>query len=145
MDRLTKMSHFTPLKPGIPTKELARILLQNFWRVHGRTEEIVSERDSRLEGKLWSSLLVLLGVDPWMSTTYHPQTDGQTERVNQTWEQDLRNKCSYQPDDGLTSCTLLSTRTIRPPRNPQRCHRCTPTMATSQTWLGRPQNARWIT
>ena len=99
IDRFTKMAHFIPLKTQLPIQDLARTFLQEIWRLHGLPEEIISDRDSRFEGCFWDSLMKLLNVDVRMSTAYHPQTDGQTERVNQTLEQYLRNYCSYQQDD----------------------------------------------
>lgn len=99
VDRFTKMSHFIPLKTRATIEELAHIFLREIWRLHGLPEEIISDRDSRFESKFWDSLMKLLGVKLRLSTAYRPQTDGQTERVNQTLEQYLRNYCSYQQDD----------------------------------------------
>ena len=60
---------------------------------------VVSDRDSRFQSKLWFSLMELLKADIRLSTAFHPQMDGKTERVNQVLEQYLRSYCSYQQDD----------------------------------------------
>ena len=99
VDRFSKMAHFIPLTTEVPLKELALIFLQNVWRLHGLPESIISDRDTRFTSKFWISLMKLLQVKINMSTAFHPETDGQTEKVNQTLEQYLRSYCSYQQDD----------------------------------------------
>jgi len=91
VDRFTKMAHFIPLlKDGKKTEDLARIFGKEIWRHHGLPRDIVSDRDSRFTSKTWKVFLATLGIKPRMSTAFHPQTDGQTERVNQTIEAYLR-------------------------------------------------------
>ena len=87
VDRFSKMAHFIPLKAGEKSADhLARIFLKEVWRFHGLPNNIVSDRDSRFTSSFWKALMRLLGINQKMSTAYHPQTDGQTERVNQTLE-----------------------------------------------------------
>lgn len=62
-------------------------------------DDIVSDRDSKFISHFWQSLMDLLNVKLNLSTAFHPQTDGQTERVNQVLEQYLRSYCSFQQDD----------------------------------------------
>ena len=93
------MAHFIPLTTEVPIKELALIFFQNVWRLHGLPESIISDWDTRCTSKFWISLMKLLQVKINMSSAFHPETDGQTERVNQTLEQYLRSYCSYQQDD----------------------------------------------
>jgi len=69
------------------------------WKHHGLPDDIVSDRDSKFISHFWQSLMDLLSVKLNLSTAFHPQTDGQTERVNQTLEAYMRNYCSYQQDD----------------------------------------------
>ena len=82
--RFTKMAHFIPLSPEASTAaDLARIFAREIWRLHGLPRSIISDRDSRFTSATWQEFLAVLGITPRMSTAFHPQTDGQTERVNQ--------------------------------------------------------------
>jgi transposase InsO family protein len=101
VDRLTKMAHFTPCSKSITTKETAQLILDGIVRLHGLPEEIVSDRGPQFASKFWRRLFELLGVDIQLSSAFHPETDGQTERTNQTLEQYLRCTVSYQQDDWL--------------------------------------------
>jgi len=100
--RFSKMAHFIPLKSEEHIKELALIFLKEIWRLHGLPATIISDRDTRFTSKFWMSLMQLLQVKLNVSTAFHPETDGQTERVNQTLEQYLRSYCSYQQDDWVS-------------------------------------------
>jgi hypothetical protein len=84
VERFTKITYFIPLKTEATIEGLVHIFLQEIWRLHGLSEEIISDRDFRFESKFWHSLMKLLGVNLCLSTAYRPQADGQTERVNQT-------------------------------------------------------------
>jgi len=89
IDRFTKMAHFLPLKEKTAA-DLAKIFAREIWRHHGTPTDIMSDRDSRFTSKVWKEFLGLLKIRPRMSTAFHPQTDGQTERLNQTIEAYLR-------------------------------------------------------
>jgi len=92
IDRFTKMAHFIPLlQNGKTASDLARIFAKEIWRLHGLPSDIVSDRDSRFTSQVWQEFLKLSDIRPRMSTAFHPQTDGQTERVNQTIEAFLRS------------------------------------------------------
>jgi hypothetical protein len=96
VDRFTKMAHFIPLrnhKAG--AKELAPIFAKEVWRLHGLPREVISDRDSRFTSDFWQSLMQLLDIRTKMSTAFRPQTDGQTERMNQVLEAYIRAFCSY--------------------------------------------------
>ena len=85
VDRFTKMAHFIPLrKKDSPT--VARAYLENVWKYHGFPEDVVSDRDSTFTGSFFTDLYNFLGIKRSMSTAYHPQTDGQTEHINQVIE-----------------------------------------------------------
>src|SRR5690606_8079316 len=99
VDRLTKMAHFIPLPTNTDAKDLAHSFLRNIWKLHGPPDEIISDRDTRINSHFWQELMDLIGVKSAMSTAYHPETDGQTERVNQTLEQYLRHYCSWKQDN----------------------------------------------
>jgi len=94
------MAHFLPLKKNNKTAaDLAVVFAKEVWKYHGLPADIVSDRDSRFTSEVWKEFLQLLGIRPWMSTAFHPQTDGQTERLNQTIEPYLRTFTSKEQDD----------------------------------------------
>ena len=99
VDRFTKMAHFIPLKKPATAEYLAEKFKKAYWRLHGLPSDIVSDRDSRFTSTFWQSLLTLLGIRPRMSTSFHPQTDGQTEKVNQSVNLYVRTFCNYEQDD----------------------------------------------
>jgi len=98
IDRFTKMAHFLPPKEKTAA-DLARTFAKEVWRFHGLPTDIVSDRDSRFTSETWKELLQLLGIRPRMSTAFHPETDGQTERLNQTIEAYLRAFVGHEQDD----------------------------------------------
>lgn len=99
VDRLTKQSHFIPTVIELDAPALAQVYLTNIVRLHGVPESIVSDRGSVFISSFWQSLQSLMGSKLRFSTAYHPQSDGQTERVNAILENYLRHYCSYQQDD----------------------------------------------
>jgi len=98
VDRFTKMAHFIPLREKTAA-DLARIFAREVWRFHGVPTDIVSDRDSRFTSEVWQEFQKILGICPRMSTAFHPQTDGQTERLNQTIEAYLRTFVGKEQDD----------------------------------------------
>ncbi|CAH1412293.1 unnamed protein product [Lactuca virosa] len=90
VDRLTKSAHFLPIKESYKMERLKRIYIQEIVRLHGVPVSIISDRDSRFTSRFWKSLQKALGTHLDMSTAYHPQTDGQSERTIQTLEYMLR-------------------------------------------------------
>ena len=90
VDRLTKSAHFLPIKETNKMEKLTRIYLKEILRLHGVPISIISDRDSRFTSRFWQSLQKVRGTKLDMSTTYHPQTDGQSERTIQTLENMLR-------------------------------------------------------
>ena len=98
-DRLTKMAYFLPYKEASNAEDLAYTFLRTVVANHGLPDEIISDRDKLFNSKFWRSLMDMMGIKIKMSTAFHPQTDGQTERTNQTVEQYLRCYVSYRQDD----------------------------------------------
>ncbi|MGV8048401.1 hypothetical protein PJP07_29815, partial [Mycobacterium kansasii] len=90
VDRLTKSAHFIPVRASWSMDRLAKVFIEEIVRLHGVPVSIVSDRDSRFTSQFWRSFQQALGVTLHLSTAYHPQTDGQTERVNQILEDMLR-------------------------------------------------------
>ncbi|GJX11151.1 retrotransposon protein, putative, ty3-gypsy subclass [Tanacetum coccineum] len=90
MDRLTKSAHFLPMRKDYKMERLARLYLNEIVARHGVPILIISDRDSRFTSRFWQSMQEALGTRLDMSTAYHPQTDGQSERTIQTLEDMLR-------------------------------------------------------
>ncbi|KAE8216955.1 hypothetical protein CF319_g8841, partial [Tilletia indica] len=99
VERLTKMALFIPTYTTLTSPDLAKLYLQHVFSKHGLPDTIVSDRGSEFTSSFWRSLCKLLGIKQALSTAYHPQTDGQTERVNQSLEQYLRTFTNYQQSD----------------------------------------------
>jgi hypothetical protein len=99
VDKLSKMVHYAACKETVDAPAVAKIFFREVVRLHGIPEVIVSDRDPRFTSRFWSALWSLLNTKLNMSTAYHPQTDGQTERANRTLEETLRAYVSYHGDD----------------------------------------------
>src|SRR5581483_3507136 len=99
VDLLTKMVHFVPTFTNASAPSTARLFFDNVFRLHGLPRAIVSDRDSKFTSKFWRALFEHLGTKLNMSTSFHPQTDGQTERANRTLEDMLRAFVSYEQTD----------------------------------------------
>ena len=98
---MTKMAHFIPMVTGEKSsaKDRAITFAKEIWHLHGLPSDIVSDRGSVLISGFWKELMEHLGVDLNLSTAFHPQTDGQTERVNQVLERYLCHYSNFQQDD----------------------------------------------
>jgi hypothetical protein len=99
VDKLTKMVHLAATRTEVTTPQLAEIFWTTVVRHHGLPASIVSDRDPRFTGHFWRALWKCLGTQLTMSTAFHPQTDGQTERANRTLEEMLRAYVSFQQRD----------------------------------------------
>ena len=86
VDRLTKTAHFLPIRMTDSMEKLCRLYIDEVVRLHGVPVSIVSDRDSRFVSRFWSGLQEALGTKLSLSTAFHPQTDGQSERTIQTLE-----------------------------------------------------------
>ncbi|KAL0551422.1 hypothetical protein IC582_010508 [Cucumis melo] len=90
VDRLTKSAHFIPGKSTYTASKWAQFYMSEIVRLHGVPVSIVSDRDGRFTSKFWKGLHAAMDTRLDFSTTFHPQTDGQTERLNQVLEDMLR-------------------------------------------------------
>ena len=90
IDRLTKVAHFSPYCMTYTYLRMAQLYVRDIVRLHGIPVSIVSDRDPRFTSHFWGGLQSALGTKVRLSTSYHPQTDGQTERTIQTLEDMLR-------------------------------------------------------
>ena len=103
VDRFTKMAHFIPLpKTRKTAPDLAITFAKGVWKFHGLPTDIVSDQDSRFTSEAWKEFLQLSDIRPRMSTAFHPQTDGQTERLNQTIEAYLRAFATREQDNWVS-------------------------------------------
>jgi len=103
---LTKMALFIPTFCDIDAADLARIFLSQVFAKHGTPTDIISDWGKHFISRFWWSLCQLLDINANLSTTYHPETDGQTEWVNQILEQYLWVYVNYQQDDWVNLLPL---------------------------------------
>jgi len=94
VDRFTKYAHFIPIRHPYTASSIAQSFMDNVVKLHGLPKTIVSDRDTVFLSHFWTTLFKLYKVDLHFSTAYHPQSDGQTERINQCVEMYLR--CAVQ-------------------------------------------------
>ncbi|GJT66449.1 putative reverse transcriptase domain-containing protein [Tanacetum coccineum] len=90
VDRLTKSAHFLPMRENDPMEKLMKLYMKEVVTRHGVPISIISDRDGRFTSLLWQALHKALGTRLDMSTAYHPETDGQSDRTIQTLEDMLR-------------------------------------------------------
>ena len=91
VDRLTKSAHFLPVRTDYSLDKLAELYIKEIVRLHGIPMSIISDRDSRFTSRFWGKLQEALGTRLNFSTAFHPQTDGQSERVIRIMEDMLRS------------------------------------------------------
>jgi hypothetical protein len=90
VDKLTKVSHFIPMKSMHKAPDITDIYMREVSKLHGVPKTIVSDRDSKFTLNFWKGLFKGFGTSLNFNTTYHPELDGQTERVNHVIEDMLR-------------------------------------------------------
>lgn len=86
VDTFSKQSHFVPCASLPSAKALAKLFLSHMFKLHGFPETIVSDRGCMFVANFWREFLEIVGVQRWLSSRYHPQTDGESERLNQILE-----------------------------------------------------------
>jgi transposase InsO family protein len=99
VDKFSRMAHFVPSHTTDTAVDVAKLFFHHIFKFHGIPSKIVSDRDPKFTSNFWQALFKLLGSKLALSTAFHPQTDGTTERVNRTLEQMLRNYVGYRQDD----------------------------------------------
>jgi transposase InsO family protein len=107
IDRLTKLAHFLPVKIKHSTVRLAKIYFERILSLHGVPKTIIYDRGPQFVSKFWMELHKSLGTKVIHSSAYHPQTSGQTERVNQILEDMLRS-CALTYQDQWDECLPLA-------------------------------------
>jgi hypothetical protein len=88
---LTKMAHFIPCNSTLNSRQLAKLFLDNVYRLHGLPRFLIGDRDTRYTSHFFKSLMLELKTTLCLSTAYHPQSDENTERCHRTIEQILRS------------------------------------------------------
>ncbi|MBW0506936.1 hypothetical protein O181_046651 [Austropuccinia psidii MF-1] len=102
LDKFSKMAIFIPIYSTITALDLAQIFISHVFSKNGLPISIVSDRGSLFVSSFWTQLCQKLKISRDLSTAFHPETDGQTERVNQILEQYLWMYVSYHQDDWNT-------------------------------------------
>lgn len=116
VDRFTKYAHFIALAHPYTAATVASLFWKRIHSLHGIPESIVTDRDKVFVSNFWQALFKLLGTQLHYSSAYHPQTDGQTERVNRCLENYLRCMVANRPTQWkqwLSACQLLNGGTIQ--------------------------------
>ncbi len=99
VDRLSKMAHFLPCKTNINGPALAQLFLDRIYSLHGLPKSVVTDRGTQFLNSFNTALCSLLGTRHAVSSAYHPETDGQTERINRVLGEMLRHYTNLQYDD----------------------------------------------
>jgi hypothetical protein len=107
VDRLSKMVHYVPCVEKLPAADFAQLFMHNVFRLHGLPLHIVSDRDPRFTSVFWKEVTEALGMQRGFSTAFHPQTDGQTERMNRTMEEMLRHFITPMKGDWVAALPML--------------------------------------
>ena len=117
VDRLSKYVYFVPCVETTNAEDFAHIFLRTVVARHGMPKRIVSDRDGRFVSRFWQALVKALGCNHTMSSSHHPETDGQSERMHRSVEQVLRCYVSSRQDDWdqllpMAEFALNSTKSI---------------------------------
>uniref|UniRef100_A0A8C7VPF1 Integrase catalytic domain-containing protein n=1 Tax=Oncorhynchus mykiss TaxID=8022 RepID=A0A8C7VPF1_ONCMY len=97
VDRFSKAAHFLPLAKLPSAKETAQLMVQHVFRIHGLPVDMVSDRVPQFSSQLWKAFCNLIGLSASLSSRFHPQINGQSERANQDLETTLRCLVSTNP------------------------------------------------
>ena len=99
MDQFTKMIRLKAMTMNISSEGIAKIYRDKIWKLHRVPKTILSDQEPQFASKFMEEFTKILGTKRKLSTAYHPQTDGQTERINQEIGTFLRHYVNYQQDD----------------------------------------------
>ena len=99
IDRLSKMAHFLPCKTDIDAKGVAELFVERVWSLHGLPKSIVTDRGTQFVNQWNAALLRLIGTKHCVSSAYHPESDGQTERTNRVLCEMLRHYVNAKHDN----------------------------------------------
>ena len=102
VDQFSKEVEFIPCTKSVSALDTAKLYLRHVWKYHGLPTGIVSDRGPQFASQVMKNICKRLGIQPRLSTTYHPQTDGQTERINQDLQQYLCIFTSEKQDEWVS-------------------------------------------
>jgi hypothetical protein len=102
VDRLTKYTYFIPYNEDFTVQSLVIIFVDRIVRYYRIPKAIISNRDKLFTSVFWKTLIVTLGIKLKLSTAFHPTTDRQTERMNQTLEVYLRHYVNHAQDNWVS-------------------------------------------
>ena len=106
IDQLTSQVHLVPTTTTVTARGIMWLILKEVMRLHGIPESIVSDRDTKFTPIFWKELNRLMGSKLLMSTAFHPQTDGATERANRSIAQILHTVVSNNQRDWSDKCLM---------------------------------------
>jgi len=98
-DKRGKIKHLAPTTATLDSTGFVKLFLDNVWKLHGTSDKIISDRGPQMSAHSFRDICKSLGITLALSTAYHPQSDGQSERTNQEVEQALRTVISFHQDD----------------------------------------------
>ena len=107
VETFSKVAHFVAVKSTNSASDIAQIFIREIVRLHEIPNNIVSDRDAKFASKFWQSLFQAVGTQLSISLAYHPETDGQTERLNQVIEDMLRAYCNQEPRQWVNFLPLV--------------------------------------
>lgn len=107
VDRLTKMVHLAPSNKTDTAKDVAQLFIKEVFRLHGMPKHMVTDRDPKFTSIFWKEFFAQVGTKHSLSSAYHPQTDGNTERVNRVMEDMLRHFVSMDQTNWDTLLPLV--------------------------------------
>jgi transposase InsO family protein len=99
VDRFTKYALMIPFRRDYTTVQLAQVIKDRLFRHFGLPKSIISDRDKLFTSNYWATLMAEIGIQRKLSTAYHPETDGQTERTNRTMKTYLKIYCNHEQNN----------------------------------------------
>ena len=102
VDRFTKYAEYIPFRKNYTAVQLAHVIHDRIIRHHGIPRTIISDRDKLFTSNFWTTLTAEIGIKRKLSTAYHPETDGQTERTNRTMKTYLRIYANHQQNNWVS-------------------------------------------
>jgi len=107
VDRFSKMAHFIPTKDSATAQEMGRLFFTHVFKHHGLPKDIISNQNPKFTSKFWRALWKRTGLELKMSTSFCPQINGQTEKVNLVIQQFLRNYVVADQQDWVDHLKLV--------------------------------------
>jgi hypothetical protein len=107
VDRLSKMVHLVPTNESVTSKDMVDLFFTHVVSKHGMPKEVISDRGPHFIGSFWAEVCNRLQIEKKTTTAYHPETNGQTERMNRVVEEALRSYINSEQDDWHTWLPMI--------------------------------------